>query len=173
MIGDQKLYEEDSSAKEWKTLGETYIIINGMVLTLKKVEFSRLTIPEKVVQLSCGMAHCMARTSLRKIYAWGDNSNGQLGMGHYNRVKKPQLLDWFSKHAIQIHQTATSAYGSVVLDSNNRIFWWGTNGTIENICIPKEVYLFEKVFMLVVRQVFWTTPRNTRLSESWRRGLNP
>lgn len=124
------MYEEDCSAKEWKTFGESYIIINGIVLTLKKVEFSRVVIPEKVVQLSCGMSHCLARTSLRKVYGWGDNSNGQLGVGHFKRVKNPKLLDWFSKQAITIQQTAATAYGSVALDSNSRIFWWGTNGTI-------------------------------------------
>jgi myosin-5 len=62
------------------------------LLTLKKVEFSRLPIAEKVVQLSCGMAHCIAKTSLRKVYVWGDNSRGQLGVGHFKRVLKPKLL---------------------------------------------------------------------------------
>jgi myosin-5 len=93
------------------------------------------------------MAHCIARTSLRKLYTWGDNSNGQLGLGHFYRVTKPKLLDYFSKQAITIQQAATSAYGSIALDSHNRLYWWGTNNSIKNMPFPKEVYLFEKVII--------------------------
>ena len=45
IIGDKKYYEEDGSTKEWKTLNESYILINGVLLTLGKVEFSRMHIP--------------------------------------------------------------------------------------------------------------------------------
>ena len=95
--------------------------------------------------MSCGAAHCIARTSLRKLYTWGDNSQGQLGAGHFKRINKPKLIDSFAKHAITIQQVAASAYGSVALDSNNRVFWWGSNGTIKNVSTPKELFLFEKV----------------------------
>ena len=44
VIGNQKMFEEDCSSKEWKTLTESFIIINGVVLTLKKIEFSRINI---------------------------------------------------------------------------------------------------------------------------------
>lgn len=36
VVGDRKLYEEDCSSKEWKTLTESYVIINGVILYLKK-----------------------------------------------------------------------------------------------------------------------------------------
>jgi hypothetical protein len=157
------MYEEDCSAKEWKTLTESYIIINGVVLTLKKVEFSRVAISEKVVQLSCGMAHCIVKTSLRKVYTWGDNSKGQLGLGHYKRLAKPKMVDYFPKHALFPQQISASAYGSVVLDNNSHVFWWGTNGTISHVCIPKEAYIFEKVFVSSLRVVSSTILTNTRL----------
>ena len=142
VIGDRKLYEEDCSAKEWKTLSESYVIINGIILYLKKAEFSRMPINEKVVQLSCGMSHSIVKTSLRKVYTWGDNSEGQLGHGHYKRVGKPRLLEYFPKHAIMIQQSAASAYGSLVLDNNNRIYWWGSNGSIKKVPSPREMYIF-------------------------------
>jgi alpha-tubulin suppressor-like RCC1 family protein len=114
------------------------------VLTLKKIEFSRVPLNEKIVQLSCGMEHCIAKTSLRKVFAWGNNSHGQLGLGHFRRVKKPKLIDSL-KSNIVIQQVASTAFGSVALDSNGHLFWWGTNGSIFHCNLPREVLLFEKV----------------------------
>jgi len=82
------------------------------------------------------MAHCIAKTSLRKIYTWGDNSKGQLGQGHFKRVRIPRIVDVQSKLALNVQQVAASAYGSVVLDIYGRIFWWGQNGTIRDIPYP-------------------------------------
>jgi alpha-tubulin suppressor-like RCC1 family protein len=83
----------------------------------------------------------MAKTSLRKIYAWGNNNHGQLGAGHFKRITKPRIVDYF-KHNFVIEQIASSAYGSVAIDSNGRLFWWGTNGTITKCSLPREVLLF-------------------------------
>jgi len=40
------------------------------------------------------MAHCIAKTSLRKVYTWGDNSKGQLGLGQSRkqRMLKPKQM---------------------------------------------------------------------------------
>ncbi len=108
---------------------------------MKRIEFSRVPLNEKIVQLSCGMDHTIAKTSLKKVYTWGNNSHGQLGVGHFKRVKKPKLLDFF-KNNFAIQQVAASAYGSIALDSNGRLFWWGTNGSISYYNIPSEVLLF-------------------------------
>jgi hypothetical protein len=35
----------------------------------------------KLIDLVCGKAHCLARGFDNKIYAWGSNSYGQLGLG--------------------------------------------------------------------------------------------
>lgn len=90
------------------------------------------------------MDHTIAKTSLKKVYAWGDNSHGQLGVGHFKRVKKPRLIEHFKNNFV-IQQVASSAYGSIVLDSNGRLFWWGTNGYISHYSLPTEVLLFERV----------------------------
>ena len=95
--------------------------------------------------MSCGMNHCIARTSLKKVYTWGDNSKGQLGLGHFRRVNKPKMLDFINKNAITVQQVAASAYGNMVLDTNSRIWWWGSNGTIKEVCTPRECLLYEKV----------------------------
>ncbi len=103
-----------------------------------------MPISEKIVQLSCGMEHCIAKTSLRKVYTWGSNSNGQLGLGHFKRVKKPKMLDFF-KNTIVVEQVAASAMGCIVLDSNSRLYWWGSNGMLSSCSSPRDVHLFAKV----------------------------
>jgi alpha-tubulin suppressor-like RCC1 family protein len=73
-------------------LNGSFIILNGIVLTLQKISFAKINIPDKVIQLSCGMKHCIVRTSLKKVYSWGDNSVGQLGHGNYRRFKQPKII---------------------------------------------------------------------------------
>ena len=34
---------------------------------------------KKVVDIACGSLHCLACTSDGKVYAWGDNDEGQIG----------------------------------------------------------------------------------------------
>jgi alpha-tubulin suppressor-like RCC1 family protein len=83
-MGDHRQYEE-SSIKEWSTLKESYVLLNGVILTLKNSALTRMPITEKVTHLSCGMSHTLCKTSLKKVYSWGENNMGQLGHGHYHR----------------------------------------------------------------------------------------
>lgn len=91
-----------------------------------------MRLPEKVAHISCGMGHVICKTILKKVYTWGNNENGQLGVGHYNYVygNSPMLVDYFIKKKIQSIQVAAGAKCSVVLDSNSKIYWFGSNGTI-------------------------------------------
>ena len=88
------------------------------------------------------MGHCIAKTSLRKIYTWGDNSRGQLGQGHFKRILKPKMVDVQTKLALIVQQVAASAYGCIILDVYGRIMWWGENGTIEPTPHPVECALY-------------------------------
>ncbi len=38
-------------------------------------------IPEKIQEIACGEAHTLALTQQGQIYAMGDNSSNQLGLG--------------------------------------------------------------------------------------------
>lgn len=106
------------------------------------------------------MDHCIAKTSLRKVYSWGNNSHGQLGVGHFKRIKKPKIVDFFRNNYV-IEQVAASAYGSIALDSNGRMYWWGTNGSISSYNVPRDVLLFEKVVTDLLRVNLLITRINT------------
>ncbi len=135
IIGDKKNYEEHS-VKEWSTLTESFLILNGVIITLKKISLTKINLPDKVVQLSCGMKHCIAKTSLKKVYTWGENVNGQLGHGNFKKQKQPKILDFINKYKINVMQIGASAYGSIILDANSKIWWFGSNGTLNDQSHP-------------------------------------
>ena len=43
--------------------------------------------PHTVVQIACGANHCLALLNNGVLYSWGDNENGQLGIGTVGEVQ--------------------------------------------------------------------------------------
>jgi alpha-tubulin suppressor-like RCC1 family protein len=77
------------------------------------------------------MAHTICKTTLKRVYSWGENKMGQLGHGHFHRVLSPKPIEFFNKHKVVICQVGVTAFGSVVLDINSKVWWFGSNGTIK------------------------------------------
>lgn len=48
---------------------------------------------EKVCQVSCGLLHTLALTETGKVYSWGFNGSGRLGLGHENDMFKPTRIN--------------------------------------------------------------------------------
>jgi alpha-tubulin suppressor-like RCC1 family protein len=66
----------------------------------------------------------MALTTEGKLFVWGDNNQGQLGMGHQDRVPSPILHPWSIK-GTTIKSVHCGPFYSVVLTQDGRIFGWG------------------------------------------------
>jgi alpha-tubulin suppressor-like RCC1 family protein len=47
---------------------------------------------DKIVSVSCGLKHTIARTSLGRVYTWGWNGVGQLGTGDFENRHIPILI---------------------------------------------------------------------------------
>ena len=64
-------------------------------------------------------------TSDNKLFSWGKNDLGQLGIGQLNKHKifKPQLIDYFNNKTIV--QVCCGYYNSAVLTSDNCVLLWG------------------------------------------------
>ncbi|XP_062869323.1 probable E3 ubiquitin-protein ligase HERC1 isoform X2 [Trichomycterus rosablanca] len=45
-----------------------------------------------IVDVAVGSEHTLALSSTGDVYAWGSNSEGQLGLGHTNHVREPTLI---------------------------------------------------------------------------------
>jgi alpha-tubulin suppressor-like RCC1 family protein len=50
----------------------------------KKNLIRGIPISEKVIELSCGKAHTILRTSSKKVYTFGYGREGQLGHSNYS-----------------------------------------------------------------------------------------
>jgi len=37
------------------------------------------------------------------MYCWGNNSSGQLGLGHTNNIKNPQPFTFFEKNQVKLY----------------------------------------------------------------------
>ena len=57
----------------------------------------QVDIDEQIVQVACGGSFCLALTQTAKLYAWGKNDYGQLGIGTdaIDAVSKPIKLEQF------------------------------------------------------------------------------
>jgi hypothetical protein len=47
------------------------------------------------------------------------------------------VVNFFNKYKIVVSQVGVTAYGSVALDMNGKVWWFGSNGTILNEPTPK------------------------------------
>jgi hypothetical protein len=86
---------------------------------------------ESVVMISCGNWHSMALTKNGRVYSWGDNRYGQLGIGnaeHSNKPKHIKMNDFFIK------KISCGRNHSLLLTSNGVVYKFGdkSRGQIEN-----------------------------------------
>ncbi len=76
---------------------------------------------EKVVSVSCGYLHSMARTKDGRVFVWGANENWQVGEGLGEFVAEPRHIP-FER---DIRQIAAGGYCSLVADDNGTVWAWG------------------------------------------------
>ena len=92
-------------------------------------------VPLNIVEISAGTNHTLALDSNGQIWAWGANGNGQLGNGTNTASSVPVEVDTTGVLAGRdIVQVAAGGEYSLALDSEGRVFSWGsnTNGQLGN-----------------------------------------
>jgi alpha-tubulin suppressor-like RCC1 family protein len=75
----------------------------------------------------CGMWHCLAITTKKKVYAWGKNKYGQLGLGHTTNESTPCSILPLSDPFLHKHVRALAAgksHSAVVVEDGD-VFTWG------------------------------------------------
>ncbi|XP_070528774.1 probable E3 ubiquitin-protein ligase HERC4 isoform X3 [Cardiocondyla obscurior] len=79
-----------------------------------------------IVQVACGVEHSIALTNNGDLYAWGNNREGQLGLGSLTDTEiKPKKI--YSLAAIPIAFIACGGYHTVVISKSGAVFSWGRN----------------------------------------------
>ena len=83
---------------------------------------------KSITDVSAGWYHSLALDSDGKVYAWGDNTNGQLGDNSTTGSSVPVSV--YTSGALNGKTITALAAGvdhSLVLDSNGKVYAWGDN----------------------------------------------
>ncbi|KAL1023772.1 hypothetical protein UPYG_G00045920 [Umbra pygmaea] len=82
----------------------------------------------QVIQVACGDQHSVALTKYGIVYTWGQNTNGQLGLGKgKHRTSSPHQLKSLS--GIPLAQITAGGDHSFALSLSGAVFGWGKNNT--------------------------------------------
>ena len=82
---------------------------------------------KSVIQFYNGIYSAFALTSDNKLYGWGNNEFGQLGLKvvNFNKVYKPVLIE--DLNDINIKQISCGASHTLVLTFDGMVYGWGNN----------------------------------------------
>uniref|UniRef100_A0A8C6X769 RCC1-like domain-containing protein n=1 Tax=Naja naja TaxID=35670 RepID=A0A8C6X769_NAJNA len=105
---------------------------------------------KQIVQIACGDHHSMALSKGGELFAWGENENGQLGLGKaMGYIKEPQLVQ--ALEGIPLVNIAAGSAHSMVVSMFGTVYSWGKNmfgqlglGDTEDRYIPTNVKALEQ-----------------------------
>ena len=128
------------------TSKSVYILLrNGTILQINQETFEDdanieietfflpiiVKIQVKIIDLSCGNDHCLALGTYNKVFSWGSDSFGQLGLpdfylGSHERKDDPTEISirhfHKSKKIIRIYARNNSSFA---IAENNYVYGWG------------------------------------------------
>ncbi|WP_309544719.1 VWD domain-containing protein [Alkalilimnicola ehrlichii] len=82
----------------------------------------------QIIALSAGSQHNLALDVTGRLWAWGANSTGQLGVGHTAEVGGLVAVDLAVLEESQPVAFVSGRNHNLVLDSQDRLWSWGLNG---------------------------------------------
>ncbi|QWB99420.1 DUF5011 domain-containing protein [Mycoplasmatota bacterium] len=84
---------------------------------------------EEIRNIYVGDTHSLAITSLERVFAWGNNSNGQLGNGNQVSYYYPiEITDSYGfSRGISIDKVSLGGAFSTVITSDDNLYVWGQN----------------------------------------------
>lgn len=110
----------DGTVKAWGSNFYGQLGINSSI-TSYPVPKSVTTL-SNITAIACGLNHCLALTSSGNVYAWGENSKGQLGIGTTTNAKKPTLIN-----LTNVSEIACGSYHSIARLNDGTVRAWGFN----------------------------------------------
>ena len=80
---------------------------------------------EKITSISCGFDHALALSQTGKVYAWGCNLLGELGLNENKYERKPKLIEMTKK--VSVKQISCGNSFSLLLTNEGNIYSFGYN----------------------------------------------
>lgn len=145
------IYENSNNKETGKssaTVARRFSVDNGKLYELVDSSMKLLKFPqpnERVVEMACGSSHVVLRTFSKKIYTFGSGKEGQLGHNNYFAVESPKLLEFQELKNYPALQITASFNSTILLLSNKKIFWFGSNGTLDRVKAPVQLDFSRKV----------------------------
>ncbi|KAK3789102.1 hypothetical protein RRG08_029851 [Elysia crispata] len=93
----------------------------------------------------CCSAHCVAISTEGKVYVWGRNEKGQLGIGNTDRIDIPQIVDTFDDQNIvdaacgRRHTLFLTENGKVYACGDNKMGQLGLGNQSEQVLVPTQI----------------------------------
>lgn len=84
-----------------------------------------LSITESIFSISTGESHSILLTDSFKLYSFGKNSFGQLGLGHNSPVQEPVFLNYLNSKRIE--EVVCGSDHTLALTDEGEVFAWGLN----------------------------------------------
>jgi alpha-tubulin suppressor-like RCC1 family protein len=78
-----------------------------------------------IVSITCGESHTLAMTVGGNVYSWGENSQGQLGLGDTTRRLRPELIR--SLRASRVSRIAAGKSHSAAISPSGLLFTFGSD----------------------------------------------
>ncbi len=84
---------------------------------------------DQVIEIGIGRFHNVVLTEQGHLFAWGDNTDGQLGIGDYERVNQPvDITEAFTFNAGEKPQRlVVGDLYNAVITNQNQLYVWGNN----------------------------------------------
>jgi hypothetical protein len=79
---------------------------------------------EIIIEISCGLRHCMALTKSGRVYSWGSNECGQLGVESLEDFNTPQIIQL---NDVMITKISCGSFHSLLLSNDGVVYSFGYN----------------------------------------------
>ncbi|KAK6620584.1 hypothetical protein RUM43_010876 [Polyplax serrata] len=93
--------------------------------------------PFQSIHVACGKGHTIVSTACCRLFTFGCNSDGQLGLGDLENKTVPQLVSTGLSDEDSIVAVAAGCHHSAFLTGKGELYLWGSN--TEGQCKGKEV----------------------------------
>eukprot|EP01035_Chromulina_nebulosa_P021231 gene21231-27507_t len=90
------------------------------------------------VDIACGFGHALAMTSDGRVYGWGLNKHGQLGLGDTDTRYKP-FAQSSSYDIPKARSLCADGNSSALVDESGRLFTWGSTASDRLLHSRKEL----------------------------------
>lgn len=103
---------------------------------------------EKVVEVSCGFKHSICRTSLKKIFTWGINKHGQLGLGDKANRALPEQITIQNHRGQRLPPRSVQAgmHSCFILSSDRNLYYTGKIGSSQRPSLLATKFNYESKF---------------------------